>query len=189
MGMKMAFETRNVLVVAGALLAGGVIGLFLGIPQGVGALAEGMKRLLGGEGRFNEGLITASVLFCIGPMTLLGCIEDGLEGKIDLLALKSTLDFVASLFLAVSLGAGVLASAVVVLVFQGLLTAAARWLKPLADRPHLIRETTALGGLILLLIGLNLLDLKETPTEAFLPSLVLAPMLAHFFVPAQEEEE
>lgn len=178
MGLKMAFETKSILAATGVFLTGGMLGLALGLPGGVDAMAEAMRRLLGGGGRFNEGLVAASVLFCIGPMTLLGCIQDGLERKIDLLALKSTLDFFAALFMAVSLGAGVLASALVVLVFQGALTLSARALRPLADRPALMRETSALGGLILMVISLNLLELKSLPSVAFLPSLVLAPFVA-----------
>jgi uncharacterized protein len=185
LGVKMSLESRNILIVTGALVSGGIFGALIGLPQLAEALAEGMRRAMGGGGRFNEGLITASVLFCIGPMTLLGCMEDGLEGKIDLLSLKSTLDFFASLFLAVSLGAGVMASALVVLVFQGLLTLGAKAIKPLSEHPRLLRETTGTGGCILLLTGLNLLDLKDIPTEAFLPALVLAPLLSWWF--AKEE--
>lgn len=176
MGLKMAGRTRQILLAVGCLVIGGLLGIILRIPTGVEALADTVKNLTGGGGRFNEGLITASVLFCIGPMTLLGCLEDGLEGKIEILGLKSTLDLVASFFLAVTLGPGVLASALVVLVFQGALTLAARLLKPLADDQAMIDETTGVGGLILIAIGLNLLDLKKIPTEAFLPALMLAPM-------------
>ncbi len=175
MGLKMAGRTKQILLAVGCLVIGGLAGVLLQFPEGVAALAGWVKNLTGGGGRFNEGLITASVLFCIGPMTLLGCLEDGLEGKIEILGLKSTLDLVASFFLAATLGAGVLASACVVLAFQGALTLAARLLKPLADDPDLMDETTGVGGLILIAIGLNLLDLKKIPTEAFLPALVLAP--------------
>ncbi len=122
MGLKMAGRTRQILLAVGCLVIGGLLGIIFRIPTGVEALADTVKNLTGGGGRFNEGLITASVLFCIGPMTLLGCLEDGLEGKIEILGLKSTLDLVASFFLAVTLGPGVLASALVVLVYIGVRT-------------------------------------------------------------------
>jgi len=175
MGLKMAGRTKQILLAVGCLVIGGLAGVLLQLPEGVASLADWVKSLTGGGGRFNEGLITASVLFCIGPMTLLGCLEDGLEGKIEILGLKSTLDLVASFFLAATLGPGVLASAFIVLVFQGALTLGARLLKSLSEDPDLMDETTGVGGMILIAIGLNLLDLKKIPTEAFLPALVLAP--------------
>ena len=192
MGFKMAGRTKQILLAIACLVIGGLAGILLQIPQGVTALAETAKNLTGGGGRFNEGLITASVLFCIGPMTLLGCLEDGLEGKIEILGLKSSLDLVASFFLAVTLGPGVLASALVVLIFQGALTLGARLLKPMAANQSMMDETTGVGGLILVAIGLNLLDLKKIPTEAFLPALVLAPLgaglIARFAKPTQDPE-
>lgn len=192
MGFKMAGRTKQILLAIACLVLGGLAGILLKIPEGVAALADTVKTLTGGEGRFNEGLITASVLFCIGPMTLLGCLEDGLEGKIEILGLKSSLDLVASFFLSVTLGPGVLASALVVLIFQGALTLAAKLLKPLAANSAMMDETTGVGGLILVAIGLNLLDLKKLPTEAFLPALVLAPIgagLISKFAKAHVEQE
>ncbi len=176
MGFKMAGKSRQILLAIASLVIGGLLGILLHLPQTVASLAEGVKNLTGSGGRFNEGLITASVLFCIGPMTLLGCLEDGLEGKIEILGLKSSLDLVASFFLASALGPGVLASALVVLLFQGALTLGARLLKPMAASQAIMDETTGVGGLILVAIGLNLLDIKEISTEAFLPALILAPL-------------
>ena len=181
MGIKLFLETKNVLIVAVYVVLGGAIGKMLGIDIGLEHLAEWARGVLGGGGTFNEGLITASVLFCVGPMTLLGCMKDGLERDIELLAFKSTMDGVASIFFAAALGSGVLASAAIVLVFQGALTLMAGTLKPLAEDKRLLAETTAAGGPILLSIGLSLLAITKIPSEVFLPALVLAPFVTKLF--------
>ena len=184
MGVKLFLETRNVLIPTVAIIGGGLIGAAVGIDAGFASAAESMRSALGGDGNFNEGLITASVLFCVGPMTLLGCLKDGLERDIELLAVKSVFDFIAALFLAAALGTGVLASALVVLVAQGLLTALARPLRSLAEKPELTGEASAAGGMILIAIGVGLLGLRDEriPTEVFLPALVIAPLIAPLFL-------
>ena len=127
-GVKMFLESKNVLVLAFALSVGGVIGLLIGVQTGLESFAEWARVSLGplASGRFTEAVVTTSILFCIGPMTLLGCLQDGLEGKIELLAIKSTLDGIGAVFFAAALGPGVLLTALIVLVFQGALTLAAR---------------------------------------------------------------
>lgn len=182
LGVKLFLETKNLLITAIAIIGGGLIGAALGIDYGLAQFAESMRGVLGGDENFNEGLITASVLFCVGPMTLLGCIKEGLEKDIHLLSIKSLFDMVAAFFLAAGLGAGVLVSAGVVLVVQGLLTALARPLKPLAANPQLAAEASAAGGAIMFAIAINLLGLRKIPTEVFLPALVIAPLVAPFFL-------
>jgi uncharacterized membrane protein YqgA involved in biofilm formation len=175
---------RNVLVIAASVALGGVVGKLIGIDAGLAGLAESARQTLGGGSGFNQGFVTASVLYCVGPMTVLGCVQDGLERRIDLLALKSLLDGAASVFLAATspaFGAGVLASALVVLVVQSTLTGLARPLQKWAERRELIDEATAAGGAMMIAVGLGLLQLKRIPTEVFLPSLVLAPLLASQF--------
>jgi uncharacterized membrane protein YqgA involved in biofilm formation len=183
MGVKMFLETKNVLVPTLAVVGGGLLGAWLGLDVGLQNFAEWVRaRLQGGE-NFNEGLITASVVFCVGPLTILGCVKDGLERDIGLLAFKSMLDGIGAVFFAATLGVGVLASAAVVLVVQGLLTAFARPLRPLAERPHLVAEATAAGGAIMLAIAVTLLGLRDDlRTEVYLPALVLAPLVAPLFV-------
>lgn len=180
LGVKLFLETKNVLIPTVAVICGGLIGAALHLDVGVTIVAEGMRQVLGGDGNFNEGLITASVLFCVGPMTLIGCLKDGLERNIELLAIKSVFDLIAAVFLAAALGTGVLASAIVVLVVQGLLTALAKPLKPLVEKPQLAAEASAAGGVILIAIGISLLGLRDERilTELFLPALVIAPLIA-----------
>jgi len=182
-GIRMFLRTRNVLVIAISVALGGVLGLALGIHAGIDSFATWARGHLPGDmSRFNEGLITSFVLFCIGPMTLLGCMQDALEKKIDLLALKSTMDGISAVFLAAAFGSGVLVTAVLLLVFQGALTLLARKLKPLADRAELLDELTASGGAILIGIGIGLIGLKDLHTANYLPTLVLAPCVAALFV-------
>lgn len=177
-GIKLFLGSKNILIVAMSIALGGMIGYALGITNGIGHFAEWAKGAFGGQhvGTFAEGLITTSILFCVGPMTLLGCMQDGLEGKIDLLALKSTMDGVSSIFFAAALGHGVLVSALVVLVVQGALTLGAQALRPVVDDEELLAEVSATGGVILLGIGLGLLDIKKLPTADYLPALALAPL-------------
>lgn len=177
-GVKMFLESKNVLVLAFALVVGGAIGLALGFQTGLENFAEWAKASLGplASGRFAEAVITTSILFCVGPLTLLGCLQDGLEGKIELLAIKSALDGLGSVFFAAALGPGVLLTALIVLVFQGTLTLAASRLKGFAKDAELLAEASAVGGAMMLAIGLGLLDIKHLPVANYLPALVLAPL-------------
>lgn len=177
MGVKMFLQSKNILILAGAITIGGIIGLLLGIQPLFDNLANIVKQTLGGGSTFSEGLVTATVLFCVGPMTILGCIQDGLEGKSELLHLKSILDGVASIFLAATLGSGVLVSAVAVLLIQGGVTFFAEKLRSLKEDEELIAELSGAGGPIMLAIGLSLLSIKKLPNANFLPALLLAPTM------------
>lgn len=178
-GVQMFLKTRNPLIAAFSVAMGGIIGLALGIDAGIGALAEWAKAHFGGAGNatFAQGMITSFVLFCVGPMTLLGCLQDSLEKKIDLLSLKSTLDGIAAIFLAAASGVGVLLTAVLVLIFQGALTLLARPLRPLAQDEEALAATTGTGGAILLATGFGLLGIADLHSANYLPSIFLAPVL------------
>lgn len=181
LAIKMFFASKNVLIVALALAVGCIVGTLLGIQNAVDGLAEWAKSRFGNLGSdsetFTEGFVTASILFCVGPMTLMGCLQESIERKVDLIMVKSTLDFFAAMFLAMSLGIGVLASAGVVLVAQGFLTLIGGLLANIAKDDHYMSEATGVGGPILLATGLGLLDIKSLPTADYVPALVLAPFL------------
>ena len=135
-----------------------------------------------GEGergnRFVKGFVTASLVFCVGPMTILGAIQDGLRGDIQLLAIKSTMDGFASLAFASTLGVGVLFSALTIAVYQGLLTLLAAQAQALLTAP-MVAEMTAAGGVLILGIGFSsLLELKPIRVANFLPALIIAPAVA-----------
>jgi hypothetical protein len=178
LGLGMQLKGGNVLITVAALVVGGTLGIALGIDRSLETLAESLRQLLGGGGRFNEGFLTATILYCIGPMALMGCLEDALDGKSELLRVKAILDGVASVFLASALGVGVLASAASVLVIQGALTLAARPLRKVFQRESALTAAVATGGVLLMGIGFGLTGIKKFPTELFLPALVLAPWFA-----------
>lgn len=174
--IRMFFKGNNVLITVACIVLGAIIGSLMGLDQMILSLAEWAKQRVGGTGTFNEGLITTSVLYCVGPMTLLGCIKDGLEKDIELLKIKSTLDGISAVFFAATLGSGVLVTALVVLIFQGALTLAARPLEPLTKIEGAIEEMSAVGGVMMLGIGFGLTGIKKFPVEIFMPALALAPV-------------
>src|SRR5919112_6359913 len=124
----------------------------------------------------SEAFFTASLLFCVGPLTVIGSFEDGLGGKVEPLATKSLLDGFASIALASTLGAGVAFAAVTVLVVQGALTLGAGLFQDVL-RGEALAAMTSAGGVLILGIALRLLDLKDVKVGNFLPALVLAPLL------------
>ena len=175
-------ESGTLLVVLGALLIGGITGSLLRLEarlEGVGAwLQRRLSRDGAGAGRarFVEGYVSASLVFVVGPLAVLGSLSDGLGRGIDQLALKSTLDGFASLAFAASLGWGVAASALSVGLVQGLLTLAGALLGGLLPA-SLVSSLTATGGVLLLGVGLRLLAVKAVPVGDLLPALVVAPAL------------
>jgi uncharacterized membrane protein YqgA involved in biofilm formation len=172
-------ETGDGLVVLGGLLLGVVAGELLRIHDGLEALgAWFQRRLARGDrpSRIAEGFVTASLVFCVGPLTILGSLDNGLRGDINLLATKSLLDGVAAIAFAAALGAGVYLSAITVLVIQGLIAAAAFLLRDVMD-PRTVLIVTAVGGLLILGIGLRLLEMRQVRVASFLPGLLFAPLL------------
>ena len=177
-GLQMSLTTKNILVVLGSLLTGGIIGELVRLHEGLNRLGDMLQATLTAEkdSAFSKGFVTASLLFCVGPMTILGSIQDGLSGDYTLLTTKSILDGFASLALAASMGWGVLFAALTVLVYQGGLTLSAGLMKTLMTEP-MVAEMTATGGTLILAIGLNLLDLTAIRVANFLPALVVAPLV------------
>ncbi len=178
-GLKMALGSKNILVVAAAIALGGMLGLFLGIQHGIEVFAEWAKSFVGAESdnSFVNVLITSSVLFCVGPMTLLGCMQDRLEGKSELLALKSTMDGFAAIFFGVASGPAIMVTALVVLVFQSLLTFSAGALKPVASDEEQLAELSSAGGIMLMATSLNMLEVVQLQVANYLLALLIAPIL------------
>ena len=181
--LREAVGPGGALVVIGAALLGGIVGALLRIEDRLERVGHVLRGLLlrgragqQGEARFVEGYVTASLVFCVGPLTVLGSINDGLGRGIDELAVKSLLDGVAAAAFASALGAGVLLSALSVAVVQGLLTLVGYLLGDLLD-PAQVAALSATGGLVLLGVGLRLLRIREVPVGDLLPALVVAPLL------------
>lgn len=177
-GMQMALETENILIVMGGILMGGLIGEGMNIQRQLDRLGHFLQARFGtGEGsRFSEGFVTASLVFCVGPMTFMGALQDGLTGDYHLLAIKATLDGFAGLAFAAAMGVGVMFSVVTVLVVQGGISLGAGLLHGVLT-DAMIREMTACGGLMVLGIGFMLLDLLQLRVANYLPALVVAPLL------------
>jgi uncharacterized membrane protein YqgA involved in biofilm formation len=168
-------------VVLVALLAGTAVGAVVDLDGALHRLGAAVEGRVGrgrgrGDGRMARALVTTSLLFCVGPLTILGSFEDGARGDILLLGIKSALDGVAALAFGASLGAGVLLSAVTVLVVQGSLTAAAYFTRGALD-PVLTTAALGTGGVLLVAIGIGLLDLRRLRVADMLPALVLAPLV------------
>jgi len=179
----------TLLVVLAALLTGGILGSLLQIEKRLEAAGgwlqgrlSGARGGAGGQGagspraRFIEGFVSASLVFCIGPLAILGPVSDGLGRGIDILALKSTLDGFASLAFAAALGWGVAASALSVGLLQGTMTVLALGLGEVMTAP-LIAALTATGGVLLLGVGLRLLGIRAVAVGDLLPALLIAPLL------------
>jgi len=176
-GVSNFLRLDNPLVPLVSVIGGLVIGEALGIDGALKRFGDSLqKRFSKGESPVSRAFVTTSLLFCVGPLTVLGSLQDGLSGDYHLLALKSALDFIASLSFASVLGWGVLLSAVTVLVVQGTLTLSAGLLQGVVTEP-MISAMTATGGVLIFGLGLVLLELKEVRVANMLPALLIAPLL------------
>lgn len=173
-------DSAPVLIVLGALVIGGIAGSLLRVEQHLEGFGEVLRRRLvregGGSSRFVEGFVVASLVFCVGPLAVLGAFQDGLGQGVELLALKSTLDCFAAMAFAAALGWGVAASAISVGVLQGVLTVVGFFLGDLLSAAQ-VAALNATGGLLLVGVALRLLRIKPLPVADLLPALAVAPAL------------
>jgi len=187
LGMSMALETQNVLIVMGSVLVGGILGEWWRIEDGLESVGRWLEMRFGRASDVDSGrsimraFVTSSLVFCVGPLTVVGAVLDGLTGNYQPLAVKSLLDGFAALAFGASLGPGVLFSAVTVLLYQGGLSLLAQGLGSSlgtvsAQTPAVV-EMGATGGVLILGIGLLLLDLKKIRVANFLPAIAIAPLL------------
>lgn len=181
-GMGMALKTQNLLIVVFSLCAGSIVGGLLDIDGRI-ELAAGriQKRFKSLDSNFSQGVMAATLIFCVGSIAVLGSFEEGLGGYPTLLLTKSMMDGLMSVALAASLGLSVAFSAVPVFVYQGALTLAARFIQPLMTEAA-TREMTAAGGVMLIGVGLSILGLVKIRLMNALPALVVAVALARIFL-------
>jgi uncharacterized membrane protein YqgA involved in biofilm formation len=167
------------LVVLGSLLVGGLIGSALNLEDRLDGIGEKLRQRFGAsqESPFVEGFVSASLLFAIGPLAILGSISDGMSTGIDQLLLKSTLDFFAAMAFATSLGWGVAVSALPVGIYQGVWTVIGLALGKVLDG-YQVDAMTVVGGIMLLCIAFRLLKIKSVAVGNLLPALAIAPVLA-----------
>jgi uncharacterized membrane protein YqgA involved in biofilm formation len=192
-GIHLSLETDNILIVLASLLLGGIVGEWLRIEDRLNQLgcwlehktarngglasSDGVQNsVYPGGSRFSHAFLTASLVFCVGPMTILGSIQDGLTGDYTLLVVKATLDGFAALAFASTLGPGVIFAALTVLIYQGVLTLGAGGASVLLTDP-MIAEMTATGGVLMLALGLGLLEIKPIRAGNLLPAVIVAPII------------
>ena len=178
-GIQMAIKTGHVLALAISLIIGGLVGTWLDIEGGVLSLGEWLKKHFikgGDDSSFAEGFLSASVLFCSGAMAIVGSFKAGTIGDYSIILTKSVLDGFMSVIFAGAMGIGAAFSALSVLAYQGLLTLISVWVKPYVT-DLMLQELTGLGGALVIMIGLGLLDIKKFKTGDFLPALVVTVLL------------
>lgn len=184
MGIQSAMDTHNIVFPLVGTVIGAIIGELLRIEDRLESLGEWLKKRFArgesDEGTFVKGFVTATLLFCIGPLTILGAIEDASGKTPQLYIIKGTLDGFISIIFTAAYGIGAIFSAVSVFVVQGLLTLAGTGLDSLLDE-RMRTELFATGGFLVLAIGLNLLDIKRIKLGSLLPALVVTPILVTMF--------
>jgi uncharacterized membrane protein YqgA involved in biofilm formation len=182
LGLQMFLKTENSLIVLGAVLLGTLLGEWWRIEDGLHKLGEFLESKFSreeedGSNKFIRGFMTASLLFCIGPVAILGSIQDGLTGNYNLLVVKSILDGFASIAFASTLGIGVAFSSLIILVYQGAISLLATRLDAVITT-SMMNELTATGGILLIGVGISsLLEIKKIRVGNMLPALLAAPLI------------
>ena len=182
-GLKMALRLPDgyMLIFIFALILGGIFGEVMGLAEWMSSLSDQLKSFVGAsDSNFTEGLITAFLLFCIGSMTIVGALEEGLNKNRSLIYVKSTLDGFTAIALTASFGIGVLFSIIPMLIFQGGITVLAVKLEPIFDQITL-DLVSAVGGILIIGISINMLQLGEITLENLLPSILVVIMLSKFY--------
>jgi uncharacterized membrane protein YqgA involved in biofilm formation len=178
--LALAWRDTNALYVLGGVLLGGIAGEALGIERRLAGLGDRIQARVSGSGTssVSEAFFTASLLFCVGPLAVVGAIQDGLQGDYQALATKALLDGFASIALAGTLGWGVALAAVTVFIYQGAISMAATLFQSLLpEHGQALAALTSAGGVLIIGISLKLLELKDVRVGNFLPALLFAPAL------------
>lgn len=175
-GGSMALKTENTLVVIASLVLGGILGEVIDIEKRLQQFGQWLENKLSKHNQgtnFTKAFVTASLVYCVGAMAIMGAFESGLTGNNSILYAKSMLDGVTAIVFTSSMGIGVLASAIPVFLYQGLLTISAGLLSGVLST-QVINEMGATGGLLILGIGMNILEIKEIKVGNLLPGLFMA---------------
>jgi uncharacterized protein len=174
-GFSMALQMQRVLYLALSIVIGGLLGTWWGVEKGVlrfGEFLKGRFQKQGSQGEFAYGFLTASVLFCVGAMSIVGSFQAGVDGNYELILTKSVMDGTMAILLTAAMGIGVAFSAIFVLVYQGALTLLAVWLRPFVSE-LMLSELSAVGGAMIVMIGISMLDLKRIRTADYVPALLV----------------
>lgn len=179
-GLQMAFKTQNILIVIVSLVLGAAIGEALQIEDWLNRLGNWVTaRFSSKGGNIGQGFVSASLIYCVGAMAVVGSIQDGLTGDATTLYAKSMLDGVMSVVLASTMGAGVALSAISIFLYQGLITVLAGWFSSIISE-GLIKEVTAVGGVLIVGIALSILEIRKINVANLLPAVPVAVLIAIF---------
>ena len=181
-GIKGCLDGTNTLVTILSMVIGAAIGQLLDLDKQINRLGDwAQARFRGKAGKVSvaQGFVTASLLFCVGSMTVVGSLQSGLTGNHEMIFTKSALDFVSALLLASSLGIGVLLSGAFVLVFQGAIVLLARWVEPLLSS-YAVAEMSCVGALLIIALSLNMLGITKLKVANLMPAVFLPLLLCLF---------
>ncbi|MFC1733410.1 DUF554 domain-containing protein [candidate division KSB1 bacterium] len=182
LGISLAIKTNNFLLMIFSIVIGAIVGELIDIEKYIDRFANYLKRKVKAKNsKFTEGFITAFLLYCVGSMTILGSIEEGLGNPPRLLLSKSILDGFSSIALAAALGFGVILSAIPLLLYQGFLTLFASYLNSYLNQVY-IDELSAVGGILLIGLGITILEIKKIKIINMLPALIIVIILTYFFL-------
>jgi hypothetical protein len=172
-GIMGAMEMNNLIVVLASIVVGSIIGEKLDLDKRLDNLGTSMEKRFGkGDSDFSKGFIMASLVYCIGAMSILGALESGLTGNHETLYAKSVLDGVSAVIFASTFGIGVAFSAVAVFIYQGSITLLASSVKDLLT-PEVINEMSSIGGILIMAIGINILGIKKVKIANMLPAIFI----------------
>lgn len=180
-GISMVVKMDHILIVVASLAIGSLLGEWMNLEVGAERMSNFLKRKLRvGSDKFSEGLVSSFLLFCIGSMTVLGSIQEGMGGSPDLLFTKSMMDFFSAILLASAFGFGVVVSSIPLLLFQGGLTLLASYFGSYFTS-EIVLGLTNLGGILLIGLGINILEIKKLRIINMLPALFIVVFLLWFF--------
>ena len=179
-GIMGAVETKKIMVVIVSIVLGGIIGTLLQLDKGITGLGEFIERKTGGKlGAITQGFVSASLLFCVGAMAIVGSLSSGLTGDHQTLYAKSLLDTIAAVIFASTLGWGVAFSSILLFAYQGTITVAASWLAPVLS-DIAINEMSAVGSLLIIALSLNMLGLTKIKVMNYVPAIFIPILLVLF---------
>ena len=180
-GITMVYNMTNILIIVASLAVGSILGEWMNIEKGAERLSEWLKKKFKiGSERFSEGLITAFLLFCMGSMGILGSIQEGTTGNSDLLLTKSVMDGFSAVLLSAAFGLGVIFASIPLFIFQGGITLLAMLGAEFFSQ-EIIDGITAVGGIMLMGLGINILEIKKLRIMNMLPSLIIVVILLLIF--------
>lgn len=178
-GLQLALQGQHIMIIICSLIGGGIIGELIGIEQLLRRYGEHLQERFSSQGKIAEGFVTASLLYCVGAMAIMGALQDGVGDQPTILYAKAALDGIASIALTATLGIGVILSVIPLFFYQGGITLLAEWASSVMTETA-ITEMNGVGGLLIVAIALDLLDIKRLPVGNLLPSIFFALFLVHF---------